>query len=329
MATGKPHGWIAMPTITDLRTTYLFADSLPWLRFFMNRSSHAGFQMVSRTAEFVIYVPLVLVLGLGIRRIWKSGWRVIAAMEGTPLLLAYALLSAPLVLFALSHAVTPVLAPRYVLPSGIGLAIVLAATARALGADRADSPTVARWMWSATVLFLMVLPVLTVLAVKPIDQSLAYLDVQRLEQIVPADAPVVAGWQEDFAKVMRLAHNPGRFFFLLDWPTALQGPRTFVVDYHLMENYRAEGYYSNNIRDNHEFLCGHPDFFVLVAPNANTLDGVVNSSAELNKANWFDNNVRTKPEFRWMVVGSFDGPRVTRRLISVHRRSPLPFCRVP
>ena len=39
MAAGKPHGWIAMPTLTDLRTAYLFADSLQWLRLFNRHSS--------------------------------------------------------------------------------------------------------------------------------------------------------------------------------------------------------------------------------------------------------------------------------------------------
>jgi hypothetical protein len=330
MAVGKPHSWITMPTVTDLRTSYLFADSLPWLRFFMNRSSQAGFQIVSRTAEFVIYVPLALVFLIGIRRIRKSGWRVVADPKGALLLLAYILLSMPVVLFVLSHIVAPVLVPRYLLPSGIGLAIVLAASAQALGADNlAGSRIPARLVWAAIVLFLMISPILTVLAVKPINESLAYLDVERLEQSVPADVPVIAGWQEDFAKFMRLAHNPAHFFFLLDWPTALQGPKTFVVDYHLMQTYRANGYYSNNIQDNHEFLCAHPDFFVLDAPNANTLDGAVNSSSDLNKPNWFDNNIKAKPEFGWTVIGSFDGPRVTRKLIAVHRRAPLPFCRIP
>ena len=330
MAVGKPHGWIGMPTITDLRTSYLFADSLQWLRFYMRQSREAGFQIVSRTAEIVIYVPLGVVFVLGIRRIRKSGWRVIADPKGALQLLAFILLSMPVVLFVLSHVVTPVLAPRYLLPSGIGLAIVLAASAQALGADRkVGSRRPARLAWTAIVLFLVISPVLTVLAVKPLNQSLAYLDVQRLEQTVPADVPVVAGWQEDFAKFMRLAHNPARFFFLLDWPTALQGPRTFVVDYHLMQAYRANGYYSNNIQDNRDFLCSHPDFVVLDAPNANTLDGANNHSPEMNKPNWFDNNVRTKPEFGWRVIGSFDGPGVTRKLIDVHRRAPLDFCSQP
>ena len=78
MAAGKPHGWIAMPTITDLRTAYLFADSLQWLRLFKRHSLEVGFQIVSRTAEFVIYVPLAVVFLLGLRRISRSGWRTIS-----------------------------------------------------------------------------------------------------------------------------------------------------------------------------------------------------------------------------------------------------------
>jgi hypothetical protein len=328
MAVGKPHGWIAMPTLTDLRTGYLFSDFLPWLRFFMRSSLRAGFEVTSRTAEFLIYVPFAVVFVLGMRRIWKSGWRVIADPKGALLLLAYTLLSMPMVLFVLSHLITPVFAQRYFLPSGIGLAIVLAASAQALGADsRPGARLPARLAWTAIVLFLTILPVFTVLAVKPIDQNLSYLDVQRLERSVPPGVPVVVGWQEDFAKLMRLAHDPeGRFYFLLDWPSALVGPRTFVVDYHLMQAYRANGYYSHNIWDNREFLCSHADFVVLDAPNANTLDGAPGRSLEMNKPNWFDMNIKNNPEFAWKIIGSFDGPEAVRKLISVHRQGSVAFC---
>ncbi len=73
MAAGKPHGWIAMPTFTDLRTAYLFAIPCQWLSFFKRHSLEVGFQIVSRTTEFAIYVPLAVVLLLGLRRICKVG----------------------------------------------------------------------------------------------------------------------------------------------------------------------------------------------------------------------------------------------------------------
>ena len=153
--------------------------------------------------------------------------------------------------------------------SGVGLAIVLAASADGLGADK-QIP--ARWalrlMWAAIVLFLMISPMLTVLAVGPISLSWDYLDVLRLEQDLPENVPVKPAWQQDFVKLMRLAQNPeARYYFLLDWPGALVGPRGFVLDYHLMHAYRSNGYYSKNIQDSQSFLCSHPDFAVLDGPN--------------------------------------------------------------
>ena len=61
MAAGKPHGWIALPTFTDLRTAYLFADSLQWLRLFKRHSMELGFTLVERTAELrrmrILWIP--------------------------------------------------------------------------------------------------------------------------------------------------------------------------------------------------------------------------------------------------------------------------------
>jgi hypothetical protein len=327
MVAGKPHGWIAMPTVTDLRTAYLFADSLPWLRLFKRHSLEVGFQIVSRTAEFVIYVPLAVVFFLGLRRIIRSGWRVISDPKSALLMLAYVLLSVPVVLFVLSHLITPVFVPRYFLPSGIGLAIVLAASADALSPD---SQVHSRLVWVAIIVFLMISPVLTVLAVGPITLSWTYMDVRRLEQFVPPNVPVVAAWQQDFVKFMRYSKNPNvEYYYLLDWPAALVGPRAFVLDYHLMQAYRDNGYYAKWIQDSHYFLCSHPDFVVLDAPNANTLDARNDNSSDMQKPNWFDVNIRTMPQFEWRVIASFDGIEVTRKLIAVHRRSPLGFCNQP
>ena len=121
----------------------------------------------------------------------------------------------------------------------------------------------------AVVLFLMAAPVLTVFAVGPINLSWAYLDLDGVERMVPNGVPVVAAWQEDFVKFMRLSRQPERYYFLLDWPAALAGPQAFVLDYHLMQAYRDSGYYSKNIRDSSSFLCSYTDFLVLDAPNAN------------------------------------------------------------
>jgi hypothetical protein len=331
MAAGKPHGWIDMPTVVSLLTGYLFDNSLQWLRLFKRHSDELLFQIVHRVAEVVFFVPLAAVFLLGLRRILRSGRRAITDPRSALLLVAYLLLSAPVVLFVVSHLMTPVFVARYYLPSGIGMAIVLAASADALGADsQINARLASRLIWAAIVLFLMISPVLSVMTLRSVHLSSDYLDVQRLEQVVPANIAVVAGWQGDFAKLMRYSENPkAQYYFLLDWPAALAGPKAFVLDYHLMKAYHDNGYFSKGIQDSHSFLCSHPDFFVLDSPNANTLDAHNDNSPDLQKPNWFDLNIRTTPQFEWKVIDSFNAPEVTRKLIAVHRREYLSFCGRP
>jgi hypothetical protein len=327
MAVGKPHGWIGMPTVTDLRTVYLFGDSLQWLRLFKRNSLEVLFQLVSHAAELIIYVPLVVVFFLGLRQISKRGRQALSDPKGALLLLAYMLLSVPAVLFVLSLLIAPVLVSRYVLPSGIGLAIVLATSADALGSDSPAPSRLSRAMWAAIVLLLIVSPMLTVLALGPVNVNWAYLDVRRVEQRLPPNAAVVAGWQQDFVKFMRFSQNSNvHYYFLLDWPAALIGPSEFTVDYHLMQAYRNSGYYANSIQDGRDFLCSHTDFFVLDSPNSTALEDY-NRPLDMRKPNWFDLNVRRLPQFDWKVIASFDATEATRNLIAVHRKAPLNFCK--
>ena len=251
-----------MPTITDLRTAYLFADSLQWLRLFKRHSLEVGFQIVSRTAEFVIYVPLAVVFLLGLRRISRSGWRTISEPRGALLLVAYVLLSAPVVLFVLSHLITPVFSPRYFLPSGIGLAIVLAASADALGSDNhIDSRTAPRLVWQAVVFFLLISPLLTVMALGP---KVCIGVIWMCSVWNRSSRRMLPSWQVGrriLQNSCATRRNPNaQYYFLLDWPAALVGPRAFVLDYHLMQAYRNNGYYAKNIQDSHSFLCSHSGF---------------------------------------------------------------------
>jgi hypothetical protein len=135
--------------------------------------------------------------------------------KGALLLVAYLLVAMPVVLFVLSHLIVPVFVPRYLLPCGVGVAIILADFADASGADSQAS---SGWAWGSILLLLVISPVATVLALPPLELSRQYLDVQRLDHAASADRPVVAGWQEDFSKLMRFSHDPARYYFLLDWP---------------------------------------------------------------------------------------------------------------
>ena len=173
----------------------------------------------------------------------------------------------------------------------------------------------------------MISPVLTVQAVGPIEFGWAYLDVQRLEQFIPPHVPVVAGWQQDFVKFMRYEGNPNvQYYFLLDWPAALVGTESICARLPPDAGISQQWLLFKYIQDSHGFLCSHPDFVVLDAPNANTLDVGNNNSPDMQKPNWFDVNIRRTPQFEWKVIDSFDASEVTRKLIAVHRRAPLTSC---
>jgi hypothetical protein len=309
MEAGKPRVWIMMPAFKTLVASYLFEAFDQWFGLLQRHSQEATFQMVRHAAEWIILIPLTLILLLGLRRLVRTRQQAGSAARSAFLLVGYFLFSTPLVLFVVSHLINPVFVSRYLLPCGVGIAIILADFADALGAGSQAS---SRLLWGSVVLLLVICPVVTTLALPPLDLRQQYLDVQRLDSVVPPNTAVVAGWQEDFSKLMRFSRNPrSRYYFLLDWPSAVEGPRGLVLDYHLMKAYRDNGYYADYIQESQAFFCSHPDFLVL----------------DVEGHSWFDLTIKRMPQFEWKVIDSFDAPAAKRSLIVVHRRAPLDFCR--
>jgi hypothetical protein len=321
MAVGKPHGWIGKPELEYLFPAYLFAPFEQWFLLLERHSGGARWKMVHHAVEFPMLIVLAVILLLGIRRLFPAEQRTSPDARSALLMAGYLLLSAPLILFVLSYLITPLFLARYMLPSGIGLAIVLADFADARGSD---SPASSRLVWASVASFLAILPMLSSLVMPPLSSSWQFLDVQRLDHTVPANLAVVTDWADDFAKLMRYPHSPhAHYYFLLDWPAALAGPKPAVTSYHLLSFNRDVGYYSGSIEDSNAFLCSNTDFLVLDTH-------LIGQDAD--GPTWFDQRVREAPEFAWRILDSFDAPYfpvVKRELISVHRREPLPFCKQP
>ena len=321
MAVGKPHGWIGKPELKYLFPAYLFAPFEQWFLLLERHSGGARWKMVHHAAEFAMLIALAVILLLGLRKLLAAEQRTSPDPGSALLLIGYLLLSAPLILFVLSYVVTPIFLARYTLPSGIGLAIVLADFADARGSD---NPASSRLVWVGVATFLAILPVLSSLVMPPLRSSKRFLDVQRLDQTVPANTAVVTDWADDFAKLMRYPHSPhSNYYFLLDWPAALAGPKLDVTSYHLLSSNRDVGYYSRGIQDSDAFLCSNTDFLVLDTH-------LIGQDAD--GPTWFDQRVREAPEFTWRILDSFDASDflvVKRELISVQRREPLTFCNKP
>jgi hypothetical protein len=320
MAAGRPHGWIPLPHLGTVLNSYFFEDYAEWVALLQRHSNNLISQIARDAADLVILIAIAVVLVGIVRRFFNPERRSDSNFDNPLVLVSFALLTTPIVLYLLSHLVTPVFLPRYVLPGGIGMAIILTAFADSIGSDRRPSLRRTRLAWASIAVLLVISPVGSALVLRPPQINGTYLDVQRLDDLVPKGVPLVAGWQNDFETLMRFSRHREDRFYLLDWPTALSGasPRELVLDYHLMWAYREAGYYGQSIQDRDAFFCSHRDFFVL--------DSRFLSHAQ--DLSWFDLTVGKMPQFEWKVVDSTFAPEALRKLIFVHRRAPLDFCSV-
>ena len=286
IAAGKPHGWIPMPVIRDVLTSYNFDM---WLNPILLLQTHASLAESHYESLLVLAVQdsLLLMVAAAILTALVRLWHDLTADRSkrelgkreferiSLMMVTLSILTVPLILVMLSHLVTPVYVPRYALPSAVGMAFILAGFADALGLDRIRKlPSVAGLAWAIVLVILVSMPVISALILDSSSASPEYLDVAQLDATVPANVPVVVGWQHDFFKAMRYSKRRDPYVFLLDWTTALKGDAEFVPDFHLMSSYRQAGYYSDNIRDQTDFLCRHSYFLVLDNPDMSWLDVV-------------------------------------------------------
>jgi hypothetical protein len=322
MAAGKPHGWIPIPSLSRFFDSYFFWGFLPWLSLLQSHASGFLFQVFRQGVRAAVLLPIVVVLFFTAKKVLRAKRLCAPTAEDALLLVAFALLSMPIVLFVVSHLLTPVFVARYLLPSGIGVSIILAAFASRLGLYVPDFLRPAqRLVTMLAVLFLVTCPVSSALLRGPAADNPRFLDVERLDGMVSPDAAVVIGWQQDFDKIMRYSRKPeAHYYFLLDWPAALAGPPAYVLDYHLLHAYRDADYYSPKIQEGHAFLCSHTDFLVLDAHALVPME---------KEPTWFDFAIRNNPQFFWKNIDSLDAADIRRELIAVHRIAPLNHCDQP
>ncbi|HEX3940453.1 MAG TPA: glycosyltransferase family 39 protein [Acidobacteriaceae bacterium] len=308
MAAGTPQGWILPPHLRDLPGAYgleMGWQLLVWLRSHWPRIFPPA---IYHLPELFVGAVLLASAYLWWSRRGDGARSTGTARGGTALvLLAFVMFAAPCVLFLLSLAVTPVLVPRYVLPDSIGLAILLACLAEALGDHLPRPGKLLHFARGTAIGLLLIFPIVSFVAIDDLSTK-SYLDVQRVERDLPPDAVVVVEWQHDFSRMMRFSPRPTRFFYLLDWNTALHGPRGLILDYHLMRSFRQAGYFASNIEDQNTFFCSHPNFYVL------------------NRDQWFETTIGKMPQFAWKRIDILDDS-FERDLYSVHEIAPFPFCK--
>lgn len=276
MAVGRPRSWIPMPGLGGLLTgltSWIFTGF-----YWPALKNHPLVMMAPWLAAFLIMAVLVV----SAVRALRSG----PSARRPLLLLGLALAAAPVLFFTVSHLIGPVFIPRYMILSALGVAVLAAAWLERHPLRNAR----VSWILAAILLFV---PIASAAFAPP-----ANLDVASLDRIA-AGRPIVCDWSRDFLILDHYDAHPARFQYLLDWPSALAGPRVAVTDVHLMQNYRAAGYFPGQLPDVSQVLA-RPSFLLL----------------DSTEANWFQLRIAHNPQFTWKLVAPLDS---TRRVLLITR----------
>ena len=241
-AVGRPHGWIEVPTLSDLAASLSF-----WLftGLYWQLPHVPGAVLV---AGWLCAVACVAVLVLA------SVPGIKASPEQRPAyLMGFALLLGPAAFFVVSHLAAPIFLPRYLIPSALGISILAVAWAARSKAGKGTALTAASFA-------VLLLPIATALLARPTG-----LNVTRVDQIA-AGRPVVCDSLKDFLVMTRYSAHPNLAEYPLDEAAASTAPGV-DTDVRLLKNYRREGYLAENLPDP-ALILSQKSFLVLDNPAA-------------------------------------------------------------
>jgi 4-amino-4-deoxy-L-arabinose transferase-like glycosyltransferase len=236
-AVGRPHGWIAVPTLSDLAASLSFwlFTGLYW------QLPHVP--AVVLVAGWLCAVACVVVLVLASLQGIKA-----SPTQRPVYLLGFALILGPLAFFVVSRLAAPIFLPRYLIPSALGISILASAWAAPSKAGKGTAVTLLSFA-------LLLLPIATALLAHPTG-----LNVARVDQIAAGRA-VVCDSLKDFMVMTRYSARPNQAEYPLDEAAASTVPGV-DTDVRLLTNYRREGYLTENLPDP-SLILSQKSFLVL------------------------------------------------------------------
>jgi hypothetical protein len=244
-AVGKPHFWTTQPTFFNFLLGYV-GGSL--------RGGIIGL--------FLIATLLPFMLRRGKRElVWA------AARQRMPILVVMAaLFLIPLLFYAEGFVAAPLFNTRYMQPIALATVVFFAELVTQVDTLVLTSfrlrPVIVGLVCAATLA--MVLQYDLVYLPKYPAQQRDYA--AALTSALPAQVPIVCEDAFTFTELMRDESTSNvHYLYLLDWDNAVSntGLRSEVTEFHLMENWRRVGYYSDHIVYRNEFLSHHLYFLVM------------------------------------------------------------------
>jgi hypothetical protein len=251
-AVGKPHFWIVQPSFSEFIVAY------------------SAFSL--RIAALLVLLALLVSAGF----LFFRHSRRPALADAAPRIPAYVLIGIflliPIAFFLEGEVATPLFVPRYLVPLNIGIAFLLAELVT-LAAALFSWPRFASRLPVKLLLAAAALAYTAVLLVYDLNYLGRFMDQQpdytaALTAQLPRGIPIVCQDAFSFTELMAHENNSGvDYMYLLDWPDTIRphAPLLGITQYHLMENWKKAGYFSNRIQYRRDFLEHTPEFLVLDA----------------------------------------------------------------
>lgn len=227
-----PHNWPPTPNLTDVLSLYNFAS--PCLGF------------------AILFVVAVCALAPS-----ANGQGGVPGDSYPLLTCAIAYLLPPLFIAALSLGDSSYFLDRYFIPSLIGVATLIASIFDA----RLRAVKLNRTLQAAWILLFVVFLIWPVFAAQKIDDH----RFQFIDGKIQGDLPVIVTDSQVFLPLSYLSNKPSRpYYYPLDWEDAVESTiRGATVDYKLMRNAKASGYFSDRIVEGEQVLCSFSNFLVV------------------------------------------------------------------
>lgn len=312
---GNPRAWIPPAFPQDLRDFY--ASIAP-----------GGLGLLGSGASAWLWIALV---GAGslVAAWWSSRQKRVEARRHHQHLLtvAWALLLVPVGVWFASWALKPLFVNRYMIPSVLGLAMLYAAGCSRFLKLISSADRRVRFRTMAAVASVTVL-----IGWTPLVWAQRFLSPNAPtpgsgDKQYGYDAlPIVVPMSHDYLQRRHYSPNPDRYFFLLDWTTAVDpvsgdfAPQAYKELSALKRNYPSQ---FTTVLDQADFLASHPRFLVLKSPGVAHACRVPQRYAERwrNLYCWlvYDRRIASDPRFRTTRLGPIDGGKY--ELVLVERTS--------
>jgi hypothetical protein len=273
---GKPYFWLGPPEMKDLL--------LVW----------------------VLNNPLVLLFSLTLGVLIYKGRKNQTQVSDTSREvwhLIFTLLAVAPVFFISSFLLKPIFLDRYLIPTAIGLVLLIAelfARSGLLSGRYKFVPQNSKVFVGVTLI-----PIVLLLGVSHLKQERnpALEEALRLDKSIP----VVCDSARDFEEMLTTQSGSGsNFVYILDWPTVLdpKSPRSEVTDYHLMEKWKTLGYHSGSIFQSDDFLRQTPAFYLFSAQGEQ----------------WMADKVQDRKDFSRRQIGTLYGHKHLITIWEVRRK---------